>query len=114
MSNKLNIIKELLNHYSKNHTGEDFVYDLTNVRKDGAYSDDELINIYLEDVFEEMKKIYPGPADIMTMYWWHKGRTALEEIPKIHEEREMNKTREDEASISTTETIRYSIETNKI
>ena len=87
MSNKkFYVIKELLNTYSKNHTGEEFDNDLSEVRKDGTYSDDELINIYLEDVFENMQKIYPGPLDLMTMYWWHKGRTSMKQIPEKQKE----------------------------
>ena len=35
--NKLNIIKELLNNYSKNFNGEEFDNDLSEVRKDGKY-----------------------------------------------------------------------------
>ena len=80
--NKINIIKELLNNYSRNITGEDFDNDLSEVRKDGTYSDDELINLYTEDVFDDMKKIFPGPEDLTTMYWFHKGRTSLKEIPE--------------------------------
>ena len=84
--NKINIVKELLNAYSKNITGEDFDNDLSEVRKEDKYSDDEIINLYTEDVFEDMQKIYPGPLDLMTMYWWHNGRTSLKEIPERQKE----------------------------
>jgi len=107
---KFFIIKELLNNYSKNINGEEFDNDLSEVRKDGTYSDEELITLYTEDVFDDMRKIYPGPLDLMTMYWWHNGRTSLKEIPErqkeIQEKGEKREEREREEMKQTREKMK--------
>ena len=114
-NNKFNIIKELPNTYSENYSGKAFDAELSIARKKGTYSDDELIDLYTEDVFENMQKIYPGTQDLMSMYWFHKGRTSLKEIPERQKKiLEKGEKREDEAGVNTIETIRYFTETNKI
>ena len=80
-NNKINIVRELLNYYSNNFSSDDFANDLTNERKP-----DDVIETYTKEVFAEIQDFYPGPSDLMSMYWWHKGRTSSKKIPERQKE----------------------------
>jgi len=77
--NKIKIVKELINHYSKNFTSEDFTNDLTNEREN---SQDKIIETYTKEIYAELDDLYAGPLDLMIIYWWHKGRTSSEKSSK--------------------------------
>ena len=81
--NKIKIVKELLNHYSNNFTSEDFANDLTNEIENCP---DKIIDLYTKEIHAALDDLYAGPLDLMTMYWWHKGRTSSKKIPERQKE----------------------------
>ena len=79
--NKIIIVRELLNYYSNNFSSDDFANDLTK-----EHRPDNVIETYTKEIYAEIEDFYPGPSDLMSMYWWHKGRTSTKKIPESQKE----------------------------